>query len=266
MIENPPGGARYDTWIRKRNVILFWTLTVLCAATAALGFVNPWLTLVGLTALPFAYIAVVISLAAYRFAPRGGDYQNRIHQLLVESVDESGSVLDIGCGSGHLIIKIARARPHTTCTGVDLWGDEWEYSRHQCQENVRLEGVEDVRFVRASASDLPFETDSFDSIVSCLTFHEVLDQPDKTTALGEALRVLKPGGTFALLDLFADNSKFSSADEPGRTALDRVIGAIVASGGDIAVRKRLSEIMPLPYPMDTGKVLRHAVLLIGTKR
>jgi SAM-dependent methyltransferase len=192
---------RYATWIRSRKIASFWALSFALLATGlGLAFVHPLLGLVALAALPFLYIAVVISLTAWRFGSRGG-FQNRIHGLLVDAVAGHRKVLDIGCGSGHLIIEIAKANPGQH-SGVDDWGDEWEYSKAQCETNARLEGVPAVAFVKASASKLPVADRTFDAAVSCLTFHEVLDVTDKALSVREALRVLAPGGCFAFIDLF----------------------------------------------------------------
>jgi ubiquinone/menaquinone biosynthesis C-methylase UbiE len=85
---------------------------------------------------------------------------------------------------------------------VDTWGALWEYSLELCEANARAEGVTDrTAFTRANAATLPFEDGSFDAVVSNLTFHEVRGA-EKNAVLGEALRVLRPGGVFAFQDLF----------------------------------------------------------------
>ncbi len=102
----------YSTWIRSRKIALFWAISLaLVAIGLGLAVFHPLLGLMSAAALPFLYIAVVLSLAAYRFDSRGGDFQNRIHGLLAGAVVGSRQVLDVGCGSGHLIIKIAKATP-----------------------------------------------------------------------------------------------------------------------------------------------------------
>ena len=88
-------------------------------------------------------------------------------------------------------------------TGVDFWGQNWEYSKSVCEKNASLEGVsEHVSFQNGSASALPFEDGCFDVVISNLTFHEVRSVKDKKEAVREALRVLKPGGSFVFQDLF----------------------------------------------------------------
>ena len=245
----------YSTWIRTRKIFVFWAISfALLAAGLGLALIRPWLGLISLAALPFLYIAVVISLSAWRFGPRGGDFQNRIHRLLVDAVAGRRKVLDVGCGSGHLLIKIGKANPGAH-KGIDYWGDEWEYSKAQCETNARIEGVAGLEFVKASASKLPFADGNFDAVVSCLTFHEVLDVADKTVSVREALRVLSQGGRFAFVDLFDDPGHY-----PDPSALAR---AIEQTGGVIESRRPLKEVFDLPFPLGLKKVLGCALLVTG---
>ena len=114
-----------------------------------------------------------------------------------------------------------------------------------------------VRFLKGCASALPFATDSIQNVVSCLTFHEVNDVADKTQSITEALRVLAPQGRFAFFDLFADPTFY-----PGQ---DAVRAAIKAAGGEIERMMHYSQIEPLPFPLDSPKVLKYAVLVVGRK-
>jgi len=250
---------KYSTWIRARKIVLFWSLG---AGTIALGLGlgSLWrpALLICLCSAPFLYIAAVISLAAWRFSSKGGDYQNRIHAILIDALAQASEVLDIGCGGGNLIIKIAKTMPGRHL-GLDYWGKDWEYSRAQCERNAALEvGTGVIEFVQGSASSLPFADRSRANVVSCLTFHEVADAADRTLPLTEALRVLAPGGSFLFLDLFDDRRHFGG--------FDRVTAVIEAAGGRIESISRLREILPLPYPLDTRNALRSAVIIRGSKR
>jgi SAM-dependent methyltransferase len=247
----------YDTWIRKRSIVIYWALAVVLGTTALLGLIRLPLALLGITGLPFLYIAIIISMTARRFSPKGGSYQDLIHQLLVDSVSPADTILDVGCGSGSLIVKIAKRFSPARCVGVDLWSEDWEYSHRQCAQNAAAEGVPDIEFIRASASRLPFQDDTVDCVVSCLTFHEVRDTDDKTVAITEALRVTRPGGCFAFLDLFASEKLFGG--------LERVVDAMSSAGASVASKRRLAEIITLPFPLDTPRALKYAVLVVGTK-
>ena len=251
------GRPTYSTWIRKKRILFFWLLSAfLPLGGLAVGLVYLPLAAIALLALPFIYIASIISLAAYRFGDQGGGFQNRIHETVIASLNASGNVLDIGCGSGNLIIKIAM-RNSASHVGLDFWGDDWEYSKSQCERNAQLEHVDNVRFLKGSASTLPFDSNSIQNVVSCLTFHEVADVTDKTQSIAEALRVLEPKGRFAFFDLFADPSFY-----PG---LDLVRASIEAARGEIELMTEYRKIEALPFPLDSPKVLKYAVLIVGRK-
>jgi SAM-dependent methyltransferase len=249
--------AVYPAWIRSTRTVIFWLVGCgLVAAGAAIStFWRPALAVV-LLALPFLYIAAVLTLTSYRLGPQGGDFQRRIHQLLIDSVDGQGRLLDVGCGSGQLLIRLAKSASGEY-VGLDYWGRDWEYSKSQCERNAELEGVRGIQFVHGSASRLPFSPGEFGRVVSCLTFHEVRDVPDKTVSLAEALRVLESGGRFAFVDLF---------DDPGLYAgRNRALEVIMAAGGEIGSAQKLSQIVEFKFPLNLAKVLKYAVIVTGTK-
>ena len=162
----------------------------------------PWLAIL---AAIFLFFFAYFAYARWAFSPGGGNVQARILSLLVDRFEWAGAgrVLDIGCGSAAATIAVAKKYPDAHVTGVDSWGGAWEYSKAVCEENAAIEGIGDrVVFQKASASSLPFEDETFDAVISNLTFHEVGDTRDKSLLLREALRVLKRGGVFTFQDLF----------------------------------------------------------------
>jgi SAM-dependent methyltransferase len=255
-IERP----RYRTWVRRSRLVPFAAVTAVSLAGVAFAAVSPWFLLFLVPLGIFGWITLILALTVYRLGPRGGDYQRRIHELIVAQAGPAGAgrLLDVGCGSGSLVVKLARAAPAGTVTGVDSWGDGWEYSREQCETNARIEGVRDrTTFDRRSALALGFADGTFDVVVSCMTFHEVTEAAAKTDGVTEALRVLRPGGRYAFLDLFGDTAFY-----PSRSA---VRAAVAAAGGGPADLRGLAEHLPLPFPLRHPKVLRHAMILTGTK-
>jgi SAM-dependent methyltransferase len=247
----------YPAWIRSTRTVIFWLVGGgLVAAGVVTSIAWPPAVAIVLVALPFLYIAVVLSLASYRLGPVGGDFQGRIHQLLIDRIAGRGRLLDVGCGSGQLLIRFARSA-RGDHVGLDYWGSDWKYSKSQCERNAELEGVRELQFVHGTASRLPFSTGEFGRVVSCLTFHEVRDAADKTVSLAEALRVLEPGGRFAFVDLF---------DDPGFYAgRDQVLEIIADAGGVIGSAQNLSEIFEFRFPLNLAKVLKYAVIVSGTK-
>ena len=249
---------RYKSWVRTRPLVVFAVLVTACLALSALAVVS-WLFLVFLIpAAIFGYILLIVGLSRWRLSTAGGDYQGRIHGLIVARV-AGDRILDIGCGSGHLLAEIGKARPGAALVGLDYWGSNWEYSQELCEANFRAEGLDGrARFVHGSASNLPDDLGMFEAVVSCMTFHEVQDVADKTVSLGEAVQHVAPGGRFVFIDLFGD-SKFY----PDRA---RISSAIAEAGGRVTEQKSLRELVALPFPLEHGKVLGHAELWAGERQ
>ena len=147
----------------------------------------------------------------YLFDFNRGGLMGKVHQYLVDHLgwDGSGTLLDIGCGSGALTIRCAKAFPQARLTGIDYWSAEWSYAKEQCARNAALEGVADrTTFQKGDAAHLNFPDGAFDAVVSNFVFHEVRAVKDKRKVVREALRVLKKGGSFALQDLFAQEKLY----------------------------------------------------------
>ena len=119
------------------------------------------------------------------------------------SLPEGGEALDVGCGSGALTIACARRNPDAHFLGVDRWGKEYaSFSKTLCERNAEAEGVRNVSFAKGDAVKLDFPDDHFDAVVSNYVYHNIPSR-DRQSILLETLRVLKPGGTFALHDIFS---------------------------------------------------------------
>jgi SAM-dependent methyltransferase len=248
----------YNTWIRKKKIVVFGVITLALLVLAAITMSNWWLSLLFVTlAAPFAYITFIISYSYVQFSKAGGDYQSKIHDLVVDTLSsKSGKLLDIGTGSASLTIKAAKKLPKITATGLDYWGTDWDYSKKLCEKNAEIEGVGDhMTFVQGSASKLPFEDGTFDIVVSCLTFHEVNDESDKTKVLHEALRVLRSGGEFVFMDLFLDQEIFGD--------VETVFGGL---GVKEVLFSKLDSELKLPKLLLGTKVLGNAMLVRGFKK
>ncbi|HUX21086.1 MAG TPA: hypothetical protein VMW69_07580, partial [Spirochaetia bacterium] len=62
----------YGTWIRRKKIFTFWTLSAVFFLTTALAIITPWLLLPLVPAFIFVYIAVIVTFTQWRFSPRGG--------------------------------------------------------------------------------------------------------------------------------------------------------------------------------------------------
>jgi ubiquinone/menaquinone biosynthesis C-methylase UbiE len=191
----------YSNWVPLKMIVVPVLLAVACAVLLP---VSLWFLL---GTFIFAGIALYFAAARRVFSPRGGNLQDKVQNLILDRLQPVEGkplrVLDIGCGNGPLTVGAALRYPQAELVGVDTWGRHWDYSLQVCHANAQQAGVvERITFRQASATELPFEDDSFDVVLSNLVFHEVKEAVDKRTGVREALRVLKPGGTFILQDLF----------------------------------------------------------------
>lgn len=127
--------------------------------------------------------------------------QKRLPELLALSGDES--VLDVGCGRGLMLIGAAGRLTTGSATGVDVWRMDVSGNRPDAAlENARLAGVADrVTVQDGDARNLPFADATFDTVVSALVLHNLRHRADRERALREIVRVLRPGGRVALIDL-----------------------------------------------------------------
>ena len=108
-------------------------------------------------------------------------------------VDRLGhDVLEIGAGSGDVAARLNRARPDLAITATDYDPVMVDTAA------TRLRRHSGVAVQVADATALPFGDDSFDSVVSCLMLHHVVDWE---SAIAEIARVLRPGGVFTGYDL-----------------------------------------------------------------
>lgn len=114
------------------------------------------------------------------------------------------TVLDVGCGRGLMLIGAAQRLTTGKAIGVDLWRaeDQADNTPEAALENARLEGVADrVSVETGDARALPFADACFDRVLSHWVIHNLPDAADRTRALAEMLRVLRPGGVLILGDI-----------------------------------------------------------------
>ena len=111
------------------------------------------------------------------------------------------TVLEIGCGSGAFIAYTARkVGKNGKAYGLDLQaGMLNQVERKLAKPEYR--DIDNIFLVRASAHFLPFKDDSFDLVYMVTALPEV---NDRSKALKEVKRVLKPGGVLSVTELLPD--------------------------------------------------------------
>ncbi|MBX0297590.1 class I SAM-dependent methyltransferase [Haloarcula nitratireducens] len=127
------------------------------------------------------------------------DAQRRYQFLSAEelcwalSPDGDETVADLGSGTGFYTDDVAPAVDHVYA--VDIQEAMHDYYREK--------GVpENVDLVTSGVDGLPLETDSLDTVFSTMTYHEFASEQ----ALSEITRVLKPQGTFVIVDWAASGN------------------------------------------------------------
>jgi ubiquinone/menaquinone biosynthesis C-methylase UbiE len=98
-----------------------------------------------------------------------------------------GRLLDIGIGTG---LSLPHYPPAVEVVGID-------YSRPMLRHAMRLMGGERAELVQADAEQLPFASNSFDSVAFSLCLCTI---PDPERAIREAVRVARPGAPMIFLE------------------------------------------------------------------
>jgi ubiquinone/menaquinone biosynthesis C-methylase UbiE len=109
------------------------------------------------------------------------------------SVEKHHTILDVGCGGGKTVSKLAALASQGKVYGID-------YSRESvvvaCKTNKKWIGDGRVEIVEASVSQLPFPENTFDLVTAVETHFW---WPDIPSGMHEIFRVLKPGGTLTIV-------------------------------------------------------------------
>jgi SAM-dependent methyltransferase len=117
------------------------------------------------------------------------------------SMRENATILDIGCGGGRTVAKLAARASHGVVHGVDYSSASVSAARRL---NRRLMETGRVHIQEASASALPFEDHTFD-LVTAIETH--FWWQDLGAGMREACRVLKPGGQMGVIAEFYNGGR-----------------------------------------------------------
>ncbi len=129
----------------------------------------------------------------------GGD---AVRAMLLEqaAVRSRHRVLDIGCGTGSLLVLIKHTHPDIEVVGLDPDPRALARATRKAQRSALS-----LQLDQGFADALPYPDDAFDRVFSSFMFHHLADA-DKVTTLREVRRVLKPGGRLHLMDFVKADS------------------------------------------------------------
>lgn len=125
-------------------------------------------------------------------------YRNEGLRML--DVGEGERVLEIGYGTGHVTVALARLVSDSgKVNGIDISDGMLGVATGR----VSRAGLDDrVELQRGDASELPYEDDMFDAVFMSFTL-ELFDNPEIPGVLEQCMRVLKPGGRIVVVSMSA---------------------------------------------------------------
>lgn len=140
----------------------------------------------------FAYSGQEIPSVALESADQYERYGWQIyeHMLRLYPPGAESHVLEVGSGRGGACYFISKYYHPASVTGIDLSNKAIEF----CQRTYQSEKL---RYITASAEQLPLEAGSIDIVINAESSHAY---PDFNKFVHEVLRVIKPGGYFMTTD------------------------------------------------------------------
>jgi ubiquinone/menaquinone biosynthesis C-methylase UbiE len=173
---------------------------------------------------PFVATALVIAcMGLGLYASCRGKFV--VWDELLQALNLKGDerILDIGCGRGAVLLLAARHLSTGRAVGVDLWRhrDQSGNAARRTLDNAAKEGVADrVELHTGDMTALTFQDNSFDLVVSNIAIHNVKGA-GRQRAIGEAVRVLRPGGRLMIADISRTGEYFAQLKELGMNDVGR---------------------------------------------
>lgn len=153
-------------------------------------------------------------------------------QGVTERLNEGIKVLDVGCGRGIAIMKMAELFPQSKYHGIDLSQEAIDWAR----EEAKKRGLHNVTFEIQDASDFDrtAKPEMYDFVT---TFDAIHDQANPLAVLKGIYRTLNPGGVYLMQDIHSTGHVHKNMDHPLGPLLYTIscmhcMSVSLAQGGD----------------------------------
>src|SRR4030042_6240052 len=131
------------------------------------------------------------SKAGERGEYSAGRWQDMVRsQVLGLMAGGKGNIIDVGCGEGLLLAKLAQEAPSASIYGIDIWEEILEKARIRLRDN----NITKVTVSCADASSIPYEDDFFDTVICINVFFNLPSDEVFYKSLGELIRICTPQG------------------------------------------------------------------------
>jgi arsenite methyltransferase len=159
------------------------------------------------------------------------------------------TVLDLGSGGGiDVLLSARRVGPTGKAYGLDMTDDMLALAR----ENQRKSGLANVEFLKGEIEHVPLPDNSVDVIISNCVINL---SADKDAVLREAIRVLKPGGRFAVSDVVV---RGSGVPADVRKSMELWIGCVAGALEEADYRQKLSAAGFVDVDLEPTRIYRAA--------
>ena len=126
-----------------------------------------------------------------RDEPSGGWWHNRVRREAVNLCQKcKGSLLEVGCGEGLFITRLAVLNPQLEITGIDSNRKKLLNTEKRCEEKQ----LKNVMLIYGNAVNLPFEDEQFETIVCINTFFNMESIDIANDVLTQMVRVCRRKG------------------------------------------------------------------------
>ncbi len=158
------------------------------------------------------------------------------------------TVLDLGSGGGiDVLLSARRVGPTGKAYGLDMTDEMLALAR----ENQRRAGIDNAEFLKGEIERVPLPDASVDVVISNCVINL---SADKDRVLGEAFRVLRPGGRFAVSDIVVRGE----VPPEIRRSVELWIGCVAGALDEADYRARLARAGFVDIDIEPTRVYRAA--------